>query len=69
MFTGIEVGKLFKEGVYRYDEGIKIDINDTGINIVIAFGNPTDKEILSMKEGNFKIGFLKSDSVILFLVK
>ena len=42
----LEVGKLFKEGVTRYQEGCRVDVDDTGINLFLYYNNPTEKEVI-----------------------
>lgn len=67
MLKKIQVGKLFREDVYNYEESVKLDIKDAGIDIKIIMETHSDDEIHYIQEGNFKIGFLISNSVILFL--
>ena len=65
----LEVGKLFKEGVTRYQEGCRVDLNDTGFNFCIYFNRPTDDEIYDITKGDFKFGYYLEKNVLLLLFK
>ena len=67
--TVYEVGKYI-EGIHkRYDECIKFDLTDTGINIPVFFDSPTPNEINEFKEGKIKLGYYTYKNVILVLIK
>ena len=65
----LEVGKLFKEGATRYQEGCRVDVDDTGINLFLYYNNPTEEEVKDTKGGNFKFGFYKENNAIFMLFK
>ena len=67
--VNLEVGKLFKSDVTKYQEGIKFDINDDGCDLYIFFNNPTQDEIDHIKKGNFKAGYYAQYNVIFMLFK
>jgi len=65
----LEVGKLFKEGKTKYPEGIRFDINDGGMDLIIYYRSPTSKEKEAIKKGSFKHGYMVHDNVILMFFK
>lgn len=65
----LEVGKLFKDGVTRYREGVKFDITDSGCNLFIYFDDPTKEELDSISRGEIKYGYYKENNVLLLLFK
>ena len=65
----IEVGKLFKEDVTRYSEGIKFDITDSGCNLLIYYVDPTTEEKEAITKGDFKYGYFREGNVILMLFR
>jgi len=65
----LEVGKQFKEGITRYGEGCKFDIDDTGCNLIFYYNNPSEEEIKDITKGNVKYGYYKEDNVLLMLFK
>lgn len=65
----IEVGKLFKEGVTKYQEGVRFDIDDNGMNLFIYYIHPTEEEKSNIKKGKVQYGYYKKDNVIMMLFK
>lgn len=65
----VEVGKLFKDDVTRYQEGVRFDINDAGCDLFIYYKYPSESEINSIKSGNFKTGFYAEKNAIFMLFK
>lgn len=66
----LEVGKLYKEGVTRYNEGVRLTVTNTGLNLDVYFNRPTENEIASFKSDTpYKIGLFKKDGVLFFLFK
>lgn len=65
----LEVGKPFKEGATFYQEGIRFDLNDDGMDLVIYYSKPSSKEKEDIKKGNFKCGYLVDKNVILMFFK
>lgn len=65
----LEVGKLFREGCTRCQEGIRFDINDAGCDLYIYFSNPSNEEIQDIKDGKFKAGYYTEDNAIFMLFK
>jgi hypothetical protein len=65
----LEVGKQFKEGVTRYQEGCKVDITAAGIDFMVYYSAPTQEEIKDIKKGPFKFGFYDEKNVILMLFR
>lgn len=64
-----EVGKPFREGITRYPEGIKFDIDYDKCNLFIYAVNPTDKARQAMMKSSLKYGYFKEDNVIVMLFK
>jgi len=67
--TKYEVGKYIEDIHKRYDEGIKFDLTDLGINIPIFFDTPTINEVKEFEEGKIKLGYYTYKNVILVLIK
>ena len=67
--TKYEVGKYIEDIPKRYDEGIKFDLTDLGINIPIFFDTPTINEVKEFEEGKIKLGYYTYKNVILVLIK
>ena len=67
--TRYEVGKYIEDRPKRYNEGIKFDLTDTGINIPIFFDAPTVNEVKEFEEGKIKLGYYTYKNVILVLIK
>lgn len=65
----LEVGKLFKEGVIRYSEGIRFDITDSGCNLMLYFNEPDSAEIECVQRGEVRYGYYKENNVIMLLFK
>lgn len=65
----LEVGKLFQEGKTRYQEGVRFDINDGGMDLIICYGSPTSKEKEAIKKESMKYGYLVQNNVILMFFK
>lgn len=69
MMNKLEIGQLFKEGVTRYPEGVKFDITDGGMNLLIYFNHPTEEEKHSISKEDARYGYYKQDNVIFMLFK
>ena len=69
MFTKLEIGKLLKDGVTKYNEGNIFDINDCGCNLIIRFRNPSNNELDSIKSGKIKVGYYINGEAIFMLFK
>ena len=67
--TVYEVGKYIENTPKKYDECIKFDLTDTGINIPVFFNSPTLDEINEFAEGKIKLGYYTYKNVILVLIK
>lgn len=65
----VEVGKLFKEGVTRYQEGAKFDITDGGCNLLLYYSDPTIGEKEDITKGNLRCGYFREGNVILMLFR
>lgn len=65
----LEIGKLFKAGKTKYQEGIRFDVTDGGCDLFIYFNNPSNDEIESIKTGNFKTGYYSENNAIFMLFK
>lgn len=64
-----EVGKHIEEGVTKYLEGIRFDINDMGGSVFIKLSNLSTFEINSIKNGKAKFGYYEYKNVIFLLLK
>ena len=70
MFECIEIGKLYRDGVTRYQEGVMFNITNSGLTLEIYFNNPTQEEINALQGGvEYKFGLFKKDGVLFFLSK
>ena len=70
MFEKIEVGKLYREGKTRYDEGVLFNVTNTGLQLEVYFNNPTENEINNFKSKSpYKFGLFKKDGILFFLSK
>lgn len=65
----LEIGKLFKDGITRYKEGIKFDITDGGCNLLIYYADPSEEEKKDITKGSFKYGYFREGNVILMLFR
>lgn len=65
----LEVGKLYKEGIYKYQEGIRFDFTNAGADLYIMYNSPTTKEIESIRRGNIEFGIYPSEEVLFMLFK
>lgn len=68
-FRKFEVGKLFEEGITRYNEEAKFEFTQSGPALLIFFKTPTEKEIESIRADNIKIGFTEISEIIFMLYK
>lgn len=57
----LEVGKLFKEGITRYPEGVKFDITDGGCDLLIYFSDPSEKEKEAITKVILNMDILKKE--------
>ena len=64
-----EVGQLLKEGVTKYQEGVRCDFTQDGLVLMLYFNNPTKEEIQDIKSGDFKIAYLQKEDIIFMLFK
>lgn len=70
MFEKIQVGKLYREGKTRYNEGVLFNVTNTGLQLEVYFDNPTESEINNFKsESPYKFGLFKKDGILFFLSK
>lgn len=69
MITKLKVGKLFKPGVTRYQEGVKFDFTNEGGNLFLFYSSPTNIEIANITKGKVQYGYYKNGQVILMLFK
>jgi len=65
----LEVGKLFKDGITKYQEGCKFDMTDSGGNLIIFFNSPTEEEIIDIRLGKVQYGYYREYNVIFMLFK
>lgn len=65
----LEVGKLLKEGVTHYQDNCRFNITDSGCDLFLFLGSPTNKEIEACKDGKISIGFYRDNEVIIMLFK
>jgi len=64
-----EVGKLFREGIIKYEECVKFGFGETGGDMPIFLSSPSEKEIESIKNEKLEIAFYEKDEIIFFLSK
>lgn len=64
-----EVGQLFKEGITRYQEGVRFDFLPEGPVLLIYFNAPSMSEINDIKQGKSRFGLFVKDNIIFFLSK
>lgn len=64
-----EAGKAFKEGITRYPEGIKFDIDNDNCSLQIYFGDTEEKIRQAITTEDLKYGYFKEDNVIIMLFK
>ena len=50
MFEKIQVGKLYRKGKTRYNEGVFFNVTNTGLQLEVYFNNPTESEINNNEE-------------------
>ena len=66
----LTVGKLYNEGTYRYSEGIRFNIDDSGCILQLFFSHPKERELESVKsDKKLEIGFYVEDEVMLLTFK
>lgn len=65
----LEVGKLFKDGVTKYQETCKFDMTDSGGNLIIFYNSPTMDEIEDISKGKAQYGYYKESNIIFMLFK
>jgi len=64
----IEVGKPLFPG-RRWPEGVIFEYTESGPMLILAFNNPTPKEIECAKTGQIEMGYYEYKSVIFICVK
>lgn len=69
MVSKLEVGKPYKEGVTRYNQGIKFDFTQAGGNLYLFLNKPAMSEIESIKNGKLQVGFCTRGEAIFMLFK
>ena len=70
MFEKIQVGKLYREGQTKYNEGVLFNVTNTGLQLEIYFNNPTESEISNFKSKSpYKFGLFKRNGILFFLSK
>lgn len=69
MFQEFHVGTLFQEGVTRYKDGVKFDVDDNGTALYIFIHDPEKHEIENIRVGKLDIGLYVEDEVIFLAFK
>lgn len=64
-----EVGKQFIPGKSNWPEGAIFEYTETGPILILAFNNPTDKEIEGAKSGTIEMAYYESRPVLFVCVK
>lgn len=65
----LEVGKLFKEGKTKYQEGVTFDFDNSGGHLLIKLSNPSKSETSEVKKGKLSIGLCTYKDIVLLLYK
>lgn len=64
-----EVGKLYREGITKYQEGPRFDFTQSGAILEIYYNRPTEQEIQNIRCGKFELGFVEKDGIIFMIFK
>lgn len=68
-YTKLDVGKLFKQDTFAYQEGIKFGFDASGGDLYIYFKSPTSKEVQAIKKGVFNLKLLEMNNILFLLFK
>jgi len=69
MFGKVEVGKLYQEGINKYQEESKFDFTNSGAELYLMFDRPAKTEIENIKRGNIELAVYPADEVLFMLFK
>lgn len=69
MFTRVCVGELLKENVTSYQEGVRFDVTESGMEMLVYINRPSLNEIEEIKKKDLKLALTSSKGIIFIMSK